>query len=429
MSIQSVLSIRPRPRSEEDKLGRHSISLVIFCMVFGFLIGLAGFLGMAFLGGFVETEEAEAVAAGPQYASATEHLEKYRCRSVEEKRIFMGGIEDGYDPAGDEPAVLSESLENHLDDLKEFYAQVPGERTKAYDDPAQDRYFVDIFDIPKRTFHGMIALRMEDLSSISNDGMRIGYMKRHTLTEEDAIYQVKVSDVQNIWSTGNNYVWADLNDLKISKYENNKDGIAVITGLTHNSLLDAIRLNGDKPLQVEIADDTIVDFVGFALCLEPADHRGSVFSRSHILGAESTLNFGDGFVSLYGNSPTSAGNLSCEERRPLACINDQNLKAPDVFTEYTNIIWSGGYIKFTPPVKGNKFKTEDDVDAYCASEFGEAFRSVNMKDGTWMGAMVGLGTYPEGYDDFWAGYKDSPHHNCWSLRQDYDDLARLEAQE
>lgn len=403
-----------------EQLGRHSISLVIFCLIFGFLLGLAGFLSVAYLGGFVESERPEIESTEPQYANATERLEKYQCGPAETKMIVMGGVEDGYDPAGEETTILSDSAKAYL----EIAGSVP---TRSYDDPAQNRYFSDAFEIPARTFHGIIAIGMEERSRLHNDGLNMGYFNGRSRYLDEDNHGNSISKIMETWRQDKGYVWADLDALKLTKFTKKDKGSSEVSGYSHLSLLDGIRRNNDRVFEVHLSDDTIVDFIGFALCLEPEESKGNVFAKIHHGGSDITINFGDEFVNLYSFRGDYAGNLSCRESRPIPCIDDQNLKAPEAFTEFTNGLWSGGYIKFTEAVAGNRFKTEDEVDAFCAAKFGDAYRSVNMKDGMWQGSIVGYGEYPEGYDEFWVSIKDSSHQNCWSKRMDYDDLAHAKA--
>ncbi len=391
----------------------------MFCILFGFLIGLAGFLSLAYIGGFVEAEEAEAASLEPQYATGTERLEAYRCKAGETKQIIMGGIEDGFDPAGVETATPTQGI---LDYVK--YSGAPF--TRKYDDPQENRFFVDKFEIPSLTFHGIIAMRIEERSKLKNDNLSMGYGRSSALRLIDKIYWTFIADIPKTWNSENNYVWTDLDSLKIVEIKKKNDGANEVVGFSHRSILDAIRSDQERPFSVQIADDTIVDFIGFALCLEPEEHKGNVFKNTHYGGPDSTVYFGDEFVNLYSSGGSYEGDVFCTELRPIPCIDDQNLKAPEAFTEFSNMLWSGGYIKFTDPVAGNSFATEDEVDAFCKAQFGPSFRSVNMKDGSWQGAIVGYGEYPEGHDEYWVHVKDSPHMNCWAQRMDYDDLEYVE---
>ena len=383
---------------------------------------MAGFLSVAYLGGFVEMEKAEAMETGPTYASATERLEAYRCRAEETKMIIMGGIEDGYDPAGDENFDPPEILLNYL---AEFNDPETVRHITQYDDPAQNRYFGAEFDIPPNTFRGIMAIGLEQRSGVQNDSVRIGIYteKIFSLSTNGKSYGSMISEMGNDWHDEGDYYWSDLDDLHLTLTKEKKEGVADIVGISHETLIDAIRDNPNDNLSVYIADDTIVDFIGFALCLEPVENMGTVFDRHHHSGEESTVVAGKGIVSLFSKAVGNGGFVSCAETRPLPCIHDLNLKAPAGFNRASSGLWSGGNIKFTNPVRGDRFETEDSVDAYCAAEFGPEWRSLNSKDGAWMGAVYGFGEYPEGHDDFWITYKDAPHHNCWELRQDYDDVA------
>ncbi len=401
-------------------MGRHSISLVLFCLLFGFLLGLAGFLSVAYLGGFVEAETPEAVASESQFISATDRLEKYRCRAGETKQVIMGGIEDGYNPAGDEPTTLSKSAKAYLEKAGTPF-------TRSYDDPSQNKYFSDAFKIPARTYHGIMTIGLEERSRLKNDRIVLGYADKTNRHLGNDNHGSDISTLLETWQQADGYVWSSLDVPKIVIYEKQGKEGWVNSGFSHLSILDAIRRNNNRVFEVHISDDTIVDFIGFALCLEPADHKGAVFYKYHYSGKASTLNFGTGFVNMYSTGGAYDGDVYCTELRPIPCINDQNLAAPNIVSSTTDGIWSGGYIKFTDAVAGNTFKTEDEVDAYCGTLFGQEYRSVNSKDGSWMGALVGYGEYPEEYDEYWVHFKDSPHMNCWAQRIDYDDVAALEA--
>jgi len=119
--------------------------------------------------------------------------------------------------------------------------------------------------------------------------------------------------------------------------------------------------------------------------------------------------------------------MSCEEELPVACIFDDDRPAPESLRDGYKQYWSGAEIKFTKPVAGDYFATEDDVDAYCAGHFGENWRHLNIKDGHAQGTLIANGKALENYSEYWVGVKDQPHFNCWDLRPDYEDIARQEA--
>jgi len=377
---------------------------------------------MAFLGGFVEEEAAQVANPEMTYSSATEHLAQYSCRPAETKRVIMGGIEDGFDPAGDETTELPEVIQNYI-------ATTGSQAASGFDDERQNRNFAAGFDIPARTFHGIVTINLGERSGLNNDTVSFGYFKDQNYTNKGEIYSAFVAQIKSpgTWSQENDYSWADLARLNLWQIIPKNEGGDEVMGKSHETLIDAIRRNEGNTFVAHIADDTIVDFMGFALCLEPEDHKGSVMRTVHHTGPDATLDFGEGFASLYSISGYG-GSVACEESLPVACIDDQNIPAPDPFTEMSSNLWSGGFIKFTKPVPGDRFNSEDEADNYCAAGFGGTYRMVNIKDGNWQGALVGYGEYPQGYDEFWVTYKDSPHHNCWDLRMGYEDVARLEAE-
>jgi len=214
-----------------------------------------------------------------------------------------------------------------------------------------------------------------------------------------------------------------LGRLKLNITTLNKNRNIYEIGLPH--LLSGIRdRKKDEILNVRVVDDTQVDFIGFAICLEPKNKKGLVYNSAHYLTIDAYKSLPPNHVFLNnsvidGKVCATGGCLSCDMARPVACIKDENLPAPDDYGDFRNV-WSGGYIDFTPAIPGASFKTEDDVDRFCQKNFGESWRHLNGKDGNWQGGIIGIGQIPEEHSEFWVGMKDSPHHNCWDLRPEYE---------
>jgi len=404
-------------------MGRHSVSLLAFCFGFGFLFGIAMLVNVAYLGEVAESASKSTVVEKVKYSSATERLETYQCRMLESKLILMGGIDDNYSPEGDEARDIPEIME-------EFFAVAGHRQFKGYDDPAENHIFVEAFDIPSRTYHGIVATRMRDLSNIQNDGLSlvIPYPEKSLLRFPEFVTKSSVSQPdKHGWNVSKDYIWASLDQLKINIHEDSK----LLEGKGPENLLDAIRVSQDRTVYLQIGDDTEVDFIGLALCLEPAQKMGAVFSNKHPADQEFGKNFQENEVylthGLVDGKVCRGGCVPCEEELPMICIKDENLPIPATFNPDYKGIWTGGHIKFTPAVAGNAFETEDDVDAFCETQFGQGWRHVNGKDGSWTHAMVGYGQAPKEYEHFWVGYKNGPHHICWKQRKSYSDLLEEEA--
>lgn len=395
-------------------LERHSISLIGFSVFFGALVGFSVLLTIFYANGtFSENRPAT-----ENVPSGMEILEAYQCRKAETKQMIVGGVEDGFDPAGIEPSNPSEKIIHYVQ--QQHNAKARSEIVKTYDESIQDRYFSDRFDMPRRTFHGVVVVRLKELSSLKNDGISIGYNPDadKPYVNHQYGYGNRISNLQMSveWSHHESLFFANLEDLKVSLPSEEKQ-----------TLLDVIRTQDDShgPFFVDIADDTIVDFVGFSLCLEPEDNKGTVYSPHHPTSPRALIELGSGNLGLYTARVEDkicgyGGCLSCEEERPLACIHDTNMPLPDNHIPEYAYLWSGGELDFTKAVKGSSFITEDDVDQFCAAEFGSEWRALSRHDGHWGGSVSGRGTFPADYEHVWVNVKDSDHHNCWTTRPNYE---------
>jgi len=378
-------------------ISRPSISLLFFCFAFGLLIGAAGLINFAYLSGYVDGEPGDKNSPGVSYTTAKERLENYNCRAGETKQIIFRGIEDNFSPEGVENAFIDP------DQDKIIFDTIKNLSLRGYDETGQDKNFLDQFDLPKRTFHGIVSI--------------------------DVSYSQPIAEMMNTgWSVDNAYHWANLEDLAVQVFDEN--GTQYSKDMPH--FLSAIRKQQqEQDFLIKIGDDTMVDFVGFALCLEPPENKGVVFSNVDIRGREIFKSIPAGQVFLNtaivnGESCHNEGCVPCNEKRPLVCIQDLNFPVPQNLNNDLIALWSGGDLAFTKPIPASMFETEDDVDAFCTGQFGAGWRHLHMKDGGWGASLIGYGSLPSGHSEFWVGVKNSPHHVCWDLRPDYEYLGSEE---
>ena len=153
---------------------------------------------------------------------------------------------------------------------------------------------------------------------------------------------------------------------------------------------------------------------------------GTVYSNESESKFSGIIDFGEGHTGIgpaeiNGEICTYGGCLSCEEERPLSCMHDLNLPIDEKNypAEYKHM-WSGGEIAFTKAIKGSSFETEDDVNKFCAQEFGAGWRAASRHDGHSGGYISGIGEFPLNYDNVWVNVKTAPHANCWKLRPSYE---------
>lgn len=395
---------------------RQSIALIGFSIFFGVLVGFSILLAAFYASGTFDEDSltAESIPTGMEILNA------YQCQKAETKQILVGGVEDNFDPAGVETSNPSGKLLDYLISLEAGRSR--SDVAKTYDDPSQDTHFSDRFDIPKRTFNGLIVVRLKELSRLKNDGISLGYKvdDRRPYIDYKFGYRIDVSKLPTSteWEHHDSLAFASLKNLRIYEPTDEKQ-----------TLLDIIRMPNriESDFFVEIADDSVVDFIGFALCLEPEDDLGTVYGITHVSQPDVTIDLGPGIVGLHlgrvdGQFCAYAGCLSCEARRPVACIKDTNMPLPEQHASYYSFVWTGGEFGFTRPVKGSKFASEDDVNQFCASELGTEWRALSRHDGHWGGSVSGEGTFPRNYENVWVNVKDSDHHNCWKPRPDYEAL-------
>ena len=400
---------------------KSSISLLFFCFAFGLLIGVAGLINFAYLSGFVEEKPDSMLERGQSFPSARQRLENYNCRTGETKRIVFRGIEDDFSPQGIEEVYLNPDQDRKLFEASDNLT------ARGYDESGQDKIFLDQIELPNRTYHGIVSIGLKELSSVRNDAVSFIFRKQDSI--EGGLADVKhTASVANMtaagWNADHNYYWADFSDLVTQTYGDKGEHVV---GQVPN-FLSAIRARKmDQIFTVRVGDDTMVDFIGFALCLEPLVNKGVVFSNNHVTENPIFQNLPKGQIFLTtavvnGKQCYNQGCMQCDEKRPLVCIQDVNLPFPDGLHSELLASWSGGNLAFSKAIPASMFETEDDVDDYCQDLFGADWRHLNIKDGSWSGRIVGYGELPSEYSEYWVGVKNSPHHVCWDLRLDYKNV-------
>ncbi|MBS0389448.1 MAG: hypothetical protein JSR15_13300 [Proteobacteria bacterium] len=76
--------------------------------------------------------------------------------------------------------------------------------------------------------------------------------------------------------------------------------------------------------------------------------------------------------------------------------------------------WTGGRIAFTGPVAAAKFRAIQDVDAYCATHFGKAWRTLTAHDGNPAAGAYGRGRPPPVPVRAWVDEVNQPYATCWT---------------
>lgn len=383
-------------------------------LFFGAAIGVIVAIAIAYFAGFISWDR----TGGPRNIPISETpgvdmLNEYQCRKGETKHIILGGIEDNF-------SLGNEEIVEHNEIQEERYRRADYKHAithRNYDEGGLDKALVDTFLIPSRTVNGVFATRIKQLSNLKNDGINIGNLFDIQVRSDNLSMNFQPENLLPGWHLDNGLLSTELNTVK---YENQT------LPRTFDGLVEQIRAgDGYAEIGVQIADDTMVDFIGFAVCTEPEENNGMTFHAGVYEMPEKVVSFScrdkdqvicDGY----------SGDTACSTALPVICFKDTLHSKPDV-TEATipaaskhilNHFWSGGEVKLSSAVRGDNFKTSDDVNAFCRSQFGKNWRVASHHE-SYSDYVIGYGSAPIG-TKAWIDVKSEPHGNCWKHRKDYE---------
>lgn len=336
-------------------------------------------------------------------------LRAYKCRTAETKRIIIRGVEDTHSPVGDEPNFIRE--DRRFPDTLSFFSG------GSYDQIQADRRMTDSFEVPANTAGGLFLIRLKAVANNDNDTIAIGDIR--TYVAPDPAVRRFSSLVPRLeqslgWSRQNDIHFAELSAIALRQPNR-------AASSPDRTLLDFIRsgMNGGW-VDVMVQDDTSVDFIGVALCLEPPGGQG--LSLSSWQGEPHPI---DGVVALtcgHGGRDQHAcghyvGDTPCATRLPVACIRPTAAPIPRALTRhFSSGVWSGGRLAFTKPTPGSNFATIGEVDAYCAASFGAGWRAAELHDGTHNTGISGYGDPATLPHRAWVDIIGQPYATCWARR-------------
>lgn len=348
-----------------------------------------------------------AAPSEPEPATAMELLRAYRCQRAETKQIIVRGVEDNYSPAGDEPNFIREGRQS-VDNLTFFAGG-------SYDQVQMDRRFTDSFRVPANTARGLFVIRMKAIGNNDSDSISIGDIT----TFSDAWLPRFMSGLSLVEGSPG---WKRVRDLYAVEFSamrfhrvSNKPGsrTAAVT------LLDHVRKGrADGWVDVFVQDDTGVDVMGAAICVEP--QRGKGISLSLYKDGPPP---GPGMVTLtcsHGGRDQHAcdpyvGDTSCVTPLPIACFRPQGAPMPKAMVRhYSRQMWTGGNLAFTEPAPASQFSAVGDVDRHCAGRFGPEWRAARLHDGMHNMGLSGFGDGRRLSTRAWVDIVGQPYATCWT---------------
>ena len=349
--------------------------------------------------------------------SGMERLAAYQCLKAETKQIIMGGVEDNYATDNIE-SVPYGPIHDYLQNRSGKKGAVTTDR--GYDDTGYDRFFLDSLDLPSHMAHGLFLIKTRSLSKTTNDTMNIGDMS--VRFEKSNSHSLHIKDIgrSDIWAVDDDIYWANLADIKF-RAPKLKEGKR--RQQDYKNLADFIKMApGDKRrVDVYIGDDHIIDFIGIAICQPPSEARGISLLVSPLKNTPNHIKMRCMKESFEDHCDPYKGDTLCSQSLPLACFKTGRDPLPDhLKSDILGLTWTGGEIKFTPPIRGDTFSNQNSVHQFCATTFDDNYRAATHQEGAGNIEYLAKSDNTQ-IRQAWVHAKTEPYGNCWDLTTTYSD--------
>ncbi|MDP2182770.1 MAG: hypothetical protein Q8K99_09405 [Actinomycetota bacterium] len=361
-------------------------------------------MGLAWVSGD-QASFAREPAAEPR--TGMEILNAHACGRGETKRIIIRGVEDGYSPAGEEPGFIRAG--------RTQTSWLPLEGTGQFDQVNADRGLTDSFKVDGPVSGGIFLIRARSMNGSDNDSLTMGDLGGDAMGPRFGTLLASLGTDPNWVAEGDRY-YARLEDIALDRPANANNP----TGARAPDPSVSLRsYRGEAPgsvwLDVLVQDDTAVDFMGLALCSPPTVRRGVTLANDQRLSRPEEIHLACHFGRNGGRRcDPYVGDTTCSTLLSVACLRPGDAPSPvDAVGVPVSTLWSGADIAVTEPVRGDHFRTIDDVDAFCARRFGVRWRSASIHDGGRYQSLVGRGDPRTVRDRVWVDIVDQPHGTCW----------------
>lgn len=322
-------------------------------------------------------------------------LRAYACNRGETKVVLVKGLEDNFSPAGKEPGFLRPGL-----DKPRWQSVGPG----SYDQSQPDHYFIDALRAPARLRNGLFVIGLKPLGVAETDNDVI------VLGEPTSPFHFG-GGIEHLSSLPGWKQEGSLFSVQLDAVD-----FGPSSPPDRRTLLDYLDGgSGPRWLDVQVQDDTSVDFIGLAACIRPPDGFGVTLMTDQRQPAS-------GVVSLtcinvpqdWRTCDQYIGDTACTTQLPVACLLPGR-RAPPRALSGAGFVggWSGGDIALTVPVAAARFARIGDVDAFCAARFGEGWRTLTTHDGLPNLGVSGRGHPPAGPVRAWVDEVNQPYGTCW----------------
>ncbi len=337
------------------------------------------------------------------------YLDSFRCPRGLTRQVEVRGREDRFGLTDNEPSRIEPRLLSlgYYRDLAERRPAVT--ELREYDEGGTDRMLIDHVTIPGGTVMGELVLRVRSSGGgAENDYIGISPMTESGLADPDSrtFYGIQLLD-PSLEPIG-----APDDGLRKVKLESIPSSI----GARWPTLLSELgAAQSDLVVNITVLDDTAVDFVALALCVEPSEVRGVTFSEhaAKPMGPDiSVLSCSlDDTQRMCG---PYQGDTPCSQSLPLACYRDGNAAKPPNMeaNDMDEAKFVPGEVRLTEPVRGDTLETREEAEKLCADRFGPGFRMLRYQEGG--GGIVISRSQIQAGARAWIEIRDQPRATCWS---------------
>jgi len=166
-------------------------------------------------------------------------------------------------------------------------------------------------------------------------------------------------------------------------------------------------------MDISVGDDTVVDFIGVALCQRPLVRKGTTLAvDSRDIIGESAILLGCKTDPNQKICDPHAGDSLCSIEVPLGCYREGNAPPMNTYKDIYQSNFVGGSISVTKPIAGDQFKSLSEASDYCAKSFGADWRVLSFHEGGGATILTHGDLAPK--TRMWVDVKDYPAANCWT---------------
>lgn len=354
-----------------------------------------------------------AIGFGAQEDEATRHplelVDAFSCKKGLNAIKIVRGIPDNFDRTHTEATFPREALLS-LPYMTDENGDLLYNFGRQYDQGGADLQLIDHFVVPRGIVSGALFIGLKPAAENSNDNISMSDREAGLKAPDPASLPFQASVSASEWDAHRIEGTDHLYSFDIEKFTTSR-------GPKNLQSLRAYFNDPDRANEVDlqVVDDTIVDFAALLLCQEPEEALATTFYEhsSKFLGEELS------YLSCAGERTKRAcnpyqGDRSCAVPTPIACYKNGTRKVPTKMLGEEQIMsasFVGGEVKVSEPVRGDSFAELDQADAYCESQFGEGWRVLEFNESGNAAAM----SYSNIPVDtvMIVNVSNQPYANCW----------------